>query len=579
MQLDYTYTHDQTRAGTGYFSCEPPATFTFAAKLKALETCPLDTFMHRHMLQVLREQRLDDLKILAHQAYAASTQRFLNVTLAALLLEVAYLFPDLAALKEEFPPTALHDLACATPLIYLRFLAAETCQYPWEMFAGLVEEHKPLPALWREQVQSCYAQDDLEKTCSRLKIPQDSLAALHASMKLTKHSEESEPSLNALYRHAMDVLLEAGILAGGELRHESSLSPVALLRNFNLDITVQDNKLNYTLHGTATAYGRGLSILLARLSCVMEIVERSSAYVSVRQNADTLEILDRQKPLPVLRASLDELERQNIPYLPLHDLVLEAQVPKESLTFVKGETSTGDPMWVPAQCVFLFWNVAEPELFLAPGSTGLAAGASLAQAKVHALCEVFERDAQATMPYNAERCFTLKSRDPRLQGLLDVYAQCGIYPQFQDLTTEMGVPVYQCFVQRKTGGIVQACACDLSGVKACLAALTETPWPYSVAHPVMTTELVAPDKSLPTRFLEDLPNYSLATHEEDLALLEGVLHKMGCPPVYVDITRQDLELPCVRAIVPHFELSAELGRFVKPNARLVVRCMQQSNVA
>lgn len=68
------------------------------------------------------------------------------------------------------------------------------------------------------------------------------------------------------------------------------------------------------------------------------------------------------------------------------------------------------------------------------------------EAAVAALTEIAERDAEATTPYSRTRCFMLRSRDQLIQSLLDDYAACGIRVQFQDLTTELGLPVYQCFV-------------------------------------------------------------------------------------------------------------------------------------
>ena len=232
----------------------------------------------------------------------------------------------------------------------------------------------------------------------------------------------------------------------------------------------------------------------------------------------------------------------------------------------------GAEVLVPAQAVFLFCNLDEPDLFLAGGSTGLASGNSLDEAKVAALTEILERDAEATTPFSRARCFTLRSRDPRIQSLLEDYAARGIRVQFQDITTELGLPVYQCFVTAHDGSVARATGANLNGARAALAALTETPWPYVWAQPAPFGKASGPGLAgLPERVLEDLPDYSLPSAEANRRLLECVLAGHGRSPLYVELTRADLDLPVVRALIPGLELNAEWDRFSRPSLRLFAR--------
>ena len=223
-------------------------------------------------------------------------------------------------------------------------------------------------------------------------------------------------------------------------------------------------------------------------------------------------------------------------------------------------------MLVPAQAVFLFCNLDEQSLFLAGGSTGLASGNTEAEARLAALTEIVERDAEATTPFSREGCFVLKSRDERLQALLDDYAARGIQIQFQDITTELGVPVYRCFVMSRRGEVAQATGANLCGSRAALAALTEVPWPYPYGEP--TGPALG---GLPVRWLEDLPDYSLPSAEASCKLLEKTLCAQGRTPLYVDISRKDLDMPVVRALVPGLELTADFDRFSRPSLRLLAR--------
>lgn len=155
---------------------------------------------------------------------------------------------------------------------------------------------------------------------------------------------------------------------------------------------------------------------------------------------------------------------------------------------------------------------------------------------------------------------------------MEDYAARGIRVQFQDLTTELGLPVYQCFVTALDGTVARATGANLNGARAALAALTETPWPYVWARPAPFGKASGPGlAALPERVLEDLPDYSLPSAEANLRLLESVLAGHGKSPLYVDLTRTDLNLPVVRVLIPGLELTAEWDSFSRPSLRLFAR--------
>ena len=82
--LDYTYTHSQTQATTGYFSCEPPASLTWEAALVRLEAAPLDDFLHQHCLRQAAKKGLESLKQLARDCYDAEADAFRRPAAASL---------------------------------------------------------------------------------------------------------------------------------------------------------------------------------------------------------------------------------------------------------------------------------------------------------------------------------------------------------------------------------------------------------------------------------------------------------------------------------------------------------------
>jgi ribosomal protein S12 methylthiotransferase accessory factor YcaO len=64
---------------------------------------------------------------------------------------------------------------------------------------------------------------------------------------------------------------------------------------------------------------------------------------------------------------------------------------------------------------------------------------------------------------------------------------------------------------------------------------------------------------------------SMGNVHDNLALLEAMFTANGRTPVYVDITRDDLGFPVVRALVPGMELTADFTPFTRINPRLYQR--------
>lgn len=582
--LDYAYTHEQTQATTGYFSCVPPEGLGFEAALERLEAAPMDDFLHLHLLRHLSAQNTDYLAGLAALCHDEKKDDFVRPVLAALLLECAILVPQHEKACAAFPADAAARLAHASPALYLRAVCRsdmETAAAWSELFRNNICGHHALPRPEEAGIPLLFSQKSIAETARGMAAGADSIVAHHERLAAEAAPAWQRPPAQETFLRALDALMEAGIIAGPEMRHEASLSPIALLRAWQVDMEVCCGAARYRLRGQATAYGRGLSLAAARASYAMEIVERSSAYVSIGpsddgcdgdcERAEVGQVRNRKQPLPLVKARFSELQAWGRAALDPNMLPVETPYEDSPLHWLPAVAPDGSGVLVPAQAVFLFCNLDEQALFLAGGSTGLASGNTLDEARQAALTEIFERDAEATTPYSRSRCFVLKSRDARLQSLLDDYAACGINVQFQDITTEFGLPVYQCFVMGRDGVLARATGAGLSGPRAALAALTETPWPYSTSQAVRPTPSGPGLAGLPVRMLEDLPDYSLPSPADNCRLLEAILADHGKKPLYVDISRADLDLPVVRAIVPHLSLTGEWDRFSRPDMRIFAR--------
>ncbi|MBD5553700.1 MAG: YcaO-like family protein, partial [Desulfovibrio sp.] len=457
--MNYVLVHSGTDGTTGYFNCVPDPKPGLADALRQLDAWPQDTFLRNWLVSALAKVSSPELQSLAVQ--------FAN---------------------SQTVSSFLHSLACAKPV-------AAAASHAWR---DNIASHLPCPSADSWGIDPGKAR---EAAC----IMRSREGTLKRLWKSRSPVEAARPDQEQVLARAAGALAAAGILAGPEMRHEASLCPIALLREWHLDAGSELGR-PYTLTGRLTAYGRGLKLLQARISCLMEIAERASAFAAVDAKG---RIWGRQ----IVVASSDELG--DCSHLDLN--WLGAGHAADALYWMPGETAAGEPVLVPCQAACLFLNLDEPDLFSSVGSTGLAAGASQTQARLAALTEVIERDSHATTPFLPGACFIPQSRDPLIQGLLDDYRCRGIHVQMQDITTELGVPCYRSFVMGREGAIAQATGAGLDGKRAALSALTETPWPYSWA-----TGAFSPSgrglADLPCRFLEDLPNYSLADDAANLRL-------------------------------------------------------------
>ncbi len=546
----------KTDSGTGYFACSPRGNYDFAAGLRHARAHPNDEFMRKHLLRLINAW---DRRTLAQ---AISACKATDLFLLALYFEACLLNPQFDSLRRLFASVETQRLADVTPLVYIgaALLADRASHEKWiRLFRLNITAHQELPHPeggtpappfpHRLAIEAGKVRQTLQEAFDRRPAGAD-----------RQHTAPLEAAGTTAL--ALDRLAKAGIVPGPEMRHESSLSPIALLREWEMKTRVHNGRHRFTLAGPQTAYGRGLDLESARAACVMEIVERCAAYAPV----DPGEIRGYRNPYPLLHGRASELRRQHIAHLDPNRLTLEVPYADDPLYWIEGQEAAGTgsaPIIVPAQGVFLFCNLDERKLFSALGSTGLASGGTMAAAKVSALLEVIERDSESTMPFAPHQCFEVETEDPRVGALLESYERLGIRVQFQDITTPLGVPCCKCFVIAGDGRIVKGTAAHLDARRALLAAMTETPYPYPggpPSQPAMKGLLRVP--------LEKLPNYSGGDADGDLALIETLLVSNGFRPLYVDLTRRDIGIPVVRAIVPGMELLGDFDRFSRVNPRL-----------
>jgi len=523
--------------------------------LDHLRRHPLDDFMHQHLLFKLGEHRTRKVEKLMDEVRQGD--RVIDPVLAALLFEAclgherfAHLLPRMASLDAA-------ELARHTPAVHIRshLLPDQPLHNAWTMLmqANIVG-HEPLPAPEACDLAEPYAKDELPKG------PAVTAAVVRARLSASLPPAKARRPATETCAHALRQLNAKNVFLGQEMAHKASLSPVALLRMWLVELSVTSGSMNYSLSGMQTSYGRGLDMDAARASYSMEVAERVSSYASMGSRG----VLGLAYDCPIVRGGFEEVSARERALDPAR-VRLETPYTGQSIHWMPAQERFEEglrPCLVPVQFVYLFANLEEQSLFSALGSTGLASGNTLEEAKVHALAEVLERDAEAVTPFDLARCFRLEARDERIAKLLRDYEFNGMHVWFMDCTSEFGAPCYKAIVTGRHGDVNKGMGAGLSGPRAAIAAMTEIPYPF----PGPATQK-APE-GLPVRVLEDQPDLSTGSAEGDLMVLEETLLANGHNPIYADLTRKDLGIPVVRAIVPGLEWVSDFDRFSRLPPRL-----------
>lgn len=549
--LRYELQHTETSGSTGFFSCRPQDGISFQKALGYLRSHSFDSFMHDYLLAIISGYDQEQFRhLLAETAIE-------DVVVRALLCEACLSFDLFSEFIDNFSRAEARRLAAVTPSICIRsaLLEDRPDHYRWiQLLRENVQEHKriPVPGEFNPLVFP-----DFAETAGRSPAPR-SMPAGEKAARL--QPEEIEAALNETASRAGEALSRIGVLEGGEKRHVASLSPIALLRKWRFSLTVRIGRHHYDFFGLQTSYGRGLTLSRARASCLMEIVERCSSFASFDEKG----IRGFRNIRGLQHGAFHDLSEKGWNILDPNRICLEVPYEAQKLYWVEahGPESRG-PVLIPVQCVFLFCNLDEPDLFSGLGSTGLASGNTAAEAKLSGLLEVLERDSEGTVPYDPAHCFRLVSDDPQVSDLLEDYRGRGIQVQFQDLRSIVGIPCYKCFVVDVEGRVVRGTAAHLSGRRAVLSALTETAYPYPYGPPSGWGPV-----NLPVVRLEDLPDFTSGGAEADLNCIEGLLHARGYDVLYVDCTREDLGIPVFRTLVPGLEIAADFDRYSRVNPRL-----------
>jgi ribosomal protein S12 methylthiotransferase accessory factor YcaO len=320
---------------------------------------------------------------------------------------------------------------------------------------------------------------------------------------------------------------------------------------WTVDWVVNLDRANYRVLGSAGVSGKGMTVEATTASAFMELAERVSAVAGATENwPDGYKFIGS-----LVKAKFSELKSANTPVMDPNDFFPSVPYMDQEIYWVKADllpykgNEKPTDILVPAQKVFHCMNLDEPEI-LRDTSNGLASGNTPEEARLHALLEIIERDGCYTIFTSPERQFTFApdANDP-LGNVISLYHAKGLDPAFIDITSDLGVPAYKAYLQLPDGRILSGSGAHLNGRIALNRAICEL-GAKCMGVTAHSGRLTCRKQQVQIREFTDIPNLSTGSVKDDLILTEAVLKINGFPVIYADLTRNDVNIPVVRAIVP-----------------------------
>jgi ribosomal protein S12 methylthiotransferase accessory factor len=318
--------------------------------------------------------------------------------------------------------------------------------------------------------------------------------------------------------------------------------------------------------GAISVYnGKGATSIAARVSAIMEGIERCSAEMTTD---------------PIMMARFSDLSLRE-PAVDPRDLILPTGAdPDAPLPWVAGfDIISETDVLLPAHAVFHPLPHAYHPLFRT-NTNGIASGNTLEEAIFHGLMEVIERDAWSIVEatrYTGERIVDIT--DQMSSGIIDRFRKAGVDLILRNITSDLGIPtcaaVADDTVLCDPSLLVTGMGTHTTPEIAILRALTEVAQSrLTQIHGAREDTVVADmrrqigyerTKRLNGYWFRengDLSCGRLPSYESD-DLLSDIRHvcnrlvAAGYDRVIVsDLTRPDLGVPVVRVVVPGLEVYA-----------------------
>ncbi|HKP57957.1 MAG TPA: YcaO-like family protein [Polyangiales bacterium] len=319
------------------------------------------------------------------------------------------------------------------------------------------------------------------------------------------------------------------------------------------------------------SFGKGGDLLAAKASGVMEAIEHYHA---------------ERPPCPLRLGSASELLIDQRVLAPdrLTGRTADCSA-NERLLWAEGRGLTGNRIWAPLEQVHLDLRLPLPagSGFFRRSTAGLASGNTLAEAVVHGVCELIERDAlslfmQRSPKEQQRRRVDLQSvDDPLCIELLWKYADANVQVAAWDLTSDVRIPCFlvgtldeRSALQRPLG-LGFGSGCHVSRAVALARALCDAAQQRvrrlvgaSKGEVRELASRLAPLRAAfaesgptPTTFL-DLPIYEGQTLDDDIGMLQQKLEVVDVTATVVDLSRSQYPVHVVRVVATDLESDASL---------------------
>jgi YcaO-like protein with predicted kinase domain len=238
------------------------------------------------------------------------------------------------------------------------------------------------------------------------------------------------------------------------------------------------------------------------------------------------------------------------------------------------DLSTGVSTWVPRQVCELDFCVhprVHVPVFRA-SSNGLCSGNTPAEALIHGLCEVIERDScrrHDRARFESDRSIVLDTVTARLgQRLLDRFLSAGMDVQIVDMSGPTGLPCFEAWLDHPDGpALTRGSGCHPSRSTALIRALTEAAQSrltyiagtrddiprsvYRTAMPGQPPSAFRPSVREAKRQYRAAPTLSGGGFGAQFReVVERIRVFTGMSPLAVDLTRDDFGIPVLFVVAP-----------------------------
>ncbi len=332
--------------------------------------------------------------------------------------------------------------------------------------------------------------------------------------------------------------------------------------------------------GAVSVYsGKGVSDEQSRISAVMEAVERCLGEAS-RDNLDIKEPHIREEWIVDSYSHLEEFENPVDP----NELILPQPLSPESpIEWVRGwDLLADEDVLVPANAVYHPYN-PPPSVFrlFRSDTNGFAAGNSIEEAILHGLLEVVERDAYSIAEGTRETGsrIVLDPSDGTPYTLFKKFTDAMVDVYLWNLPSETGIPTVLAALDdralRDPALLVIGAGAHLDPAVAVTRALTEAAQSrliqiHGAREDTLREEVMRRagyttvkrinrhwyNKRRETITLPEIANCAERKPYENIRIVLDRIARIASRAIIVNLTREKIEIPVIRAIVPGLEVSA-----------------------